>query len=170
MRFTVLGCVPGLLLSAGVAVGQPPVCGAPAHRAFDFWLGTWEVRTADGTLAGRNHISSEQQGCVLVERWSGAQGSTGMSQNFYDVASGQWRQVWISPGVQIDIRGSARESEMALEGTISYVGASETFPFRGTWTLLDDGRVRQYFEEAREPSEWRPWFEGFYARTEDASD
>ena len=30
--------------------------------------------------------------------------------------------------------------------------------------LLEDGRVRQFFEEARAPDQWQTWFEGFYSR------
>jgi hypothetical protein len=39
-------------------------------------------------------------------------------------------------------------------------------PFRGLWTLLPDGRVRQFFEQYDKDSEsWAPWFEGFYTKT-----
>jgi hypothetical protein len=155
-------CATVLVLPGVPASGQSSGCVAPEHRAFDFWLGRWQVLLADGTFAGHNEIAAEQGGCVLIERWNGAQGGTGVSQNFYDVGSGQWRQLWISPGTQIDIRGAASEGEMVLEGTISYVEPGKTFPFRGRWTLLDDGRVRQFFEEAREPGVWKEWFEGFY--------
>jgi hypothetical protein len=155
-------CATALVLPGVPASGQSPGCVAPEHRGFDFWLGQWEVLLADGTVAGHNEIVAEQGGCVLIERWTGAQGGTGVSQNFYDVGSGQWRQLWISPGTQIDIRGAAGPGEMVLEGTISYVQPGKTFPFRGRWTLLEDGRVRQFFEEAREPGVWKEWFEGFY--------
>lgn len=155
-------CVTALALPGVHAYGQSAGCVAPEHRAFDFWLGRWEVFLADGTAAGRNEIVAEQGGCLLVEHWTSAQGSTGMSQNFYDLGSGQWRQVWISPGTQIDIRGAAGAGEMVLEGTINYVQSGATFPIRGRWTLLEDGRVRQFFEEAREPGVWKEWFEGFY--------
>lgn len=163
----VLLWVGALALSGIPASGQSAGCAAAEHRAFDFWLGRWEVLLADGTVAGHNEIVAEQGRCVLIERWTGAQGGTGVSQNFYDVGSGQWRQVWISPGTQIDIRGAAGEGEMVLEGTISYVKPGKTFPFRGRWTLLDDGRVRQFFEEAREPGVWKEWFEGFYVPQND---
>lgn len=143
-------------------------CDAAPHRAFDFWLGTWEVALADGTRAGRNVIRSEQQGCVLIERWTGAQGSTGMSMNLYDPVAGAWRQLWVSPQTQIDIAGGRRGDSMVLEGSITYLADGRSHPFRGTWTLLPDGRVRQFFEEAREPGTWTPWFEGFYT-AEDAA-
>ena len=164
MRFVLssLWCVSLLAFPGIPASGQSLGCVAPEHRGFDFWLGRWEVLLADGTVAGRNEIVAEQGGCVLIERWTGAKGGTGVSQNFYDVSSGEWRQLWISPGVQIDVRGAAGAGEMVLEGTVNYVESGDTFPFRGRWTLLEDGRVRQFFEEAREPGVWQPWFEGFY--------
>lgn len=34
------------------------------------------------------------------------------------------------------------------------------------WKLLEDGRVRQFFEEQDEQGEWQVWFEGFYSRTQ----
>jgi hypothetical protein len=38
-------------------------------------------------------------------------------------------------------------------------------PFRGLWTPLPDGRVRQFFEQSNDGGEtWVPWFEGFYTR------
>jgi hypothetical protein len=54
---------------------------------------------------------------------------------------------------------------MLLVGTIHYIAQDKTVPFRGLWTLLDDGRVRQFFEQFDEEKDvWAPWFEGFYTR------
>jgi hypothetical protein len=47
-------------------------CRGPEHRQFDFWIGTWEVRSGDGTLQGHNEIRSVAGGCGLLERWRGA--------------------------------------------------------------------------------------------------
>lgn len=149
---------------AGAVMAAAGACESPPHRAFDFWIGEWVVALADGREAGRNRIEREQGGCVLVERWQGAQGGTGVSLNFYDPAAEVWRQVWISPQTQIDVSGGLVDGSMVLEGTITYLKDSRTHPFRGTWTPLEDGRVRQFFEEAPEPGQWTPWFEGFYRR------
>lgn len=160
--------VPVLLLtllaagSAGFAHGAG--CDEGPYRAFDFWVGDWEVSAADGRTAGRNVITREQEGCVLVERWQGTGGSTGMSMNFYDPVDEVWRQVWMSPESQIDISGGVTNGSMVLEGTIVYLKDSRRRPFRGTWTPLDDTRVRQFFEERDDHGEWVPWFEGFYSR------
>ena len=143
-----------------------PSCAGAEYRQFDFWLGAWEVRTADGTLAGRNRITAAEQGCALEERWQGSQGNTGRSTNYYDPVADAWRQLWVSPGVIIDISGGLDDGSMRLEGLITYTTAGEQRQFRGVWTPLDDGRVRQFFEEQRGESGWQPWFEGFYSRSE----
>jgi hypothetical protein len=77
-----------------------------------------------------------------------------------------WRQIWVSPTANIDISGTAAEGSVVLSGTITYRASGERFPFRGSWTRLPDGRVRQYFEESRKSGVWQPWFEGFYTRQE----
>ncbi|MEO0422935.1 MAG: hypothetical protein AAF184_11395 [Pseudomonadota bacterium] len=157
--------------TAGTAAPPSPPskpCAGEAFRAFDFWLGDWQVRTADGNVAGVNRITRREGNCVLLEQWTGASGSTGMSMNFYSPASDRWRQVWHSAsGALIDISGGWTGESMVLTGTIEYVGNATTQPFRGTWTPLEDGRVRQFFEQSGDDGEtWQAWFEGFYARRE----
>ncbi len=136
-------------------------------RRFDFWVGTWEVHVADGRLAGRNRIEKSQRGCVLIEHWESVQGTTGMSINYFDAAASEWVQVWNdAAGNQIDIRGGLTEDGMRLSGRIHYVASGKSADFRGLWTPLDDGRVRQFFEQSNDGGDtWTPWFEGFYTRT-----
>lgn len=148
-----------------------PCVGRSGFSDFDFWLGDWEVRTAGGELAGTNRITKRADDCVLVEEWQSVGGGTGISLNYYDPTAGEWVQVWTgSGGTQITIRGGLdEEGSMALDGTLHYVGSGETVRFRGLWTPLEDGRVRQYFEQSADEGEsWQPWFEGFYSPREPA--
>ena len=142
-----------------------PPCQDEIYRAFDFWIGAWEVTTPDGKIAGDNLIESAEAGCLIVERWRSAGGGTGQSYNFYDPGLEQWRQVWVSPGATIDYAGGLNDAgEMVLEGTINY-HAGTSAPFRGVWTPLEDGRVKQHFDQYDlQAEEWKPWFTGFYAR------
>jgi len=173
----------GLILALtvpGLAVGQAPGAAdepsAPsrpcleddAFREFDFWLGSWDVHSADGKFAGTNTISSAEGGCVLQEQWRGASGGTGSSINYLDKTTNQWVQVWNSEGgAQISIRGGLTDGGMLLQGHIHYVGREQTSLFRGLWTPLEDGRVRQFFEQSDDDGvTWAPWFEGFYTRRE----
>ncbi len=146
---------------------EAPPCEADARFAeFDFWIGDWDVFDGSGRWVGHNRIESAQSGCVLVEHWYGASGGTGMSINYFDAVSDQWVQVWnASGGMQIDIRGGLTEDGMLLTGKIHYLTTDKTADFRGLWTPLHDGRVRQFFEQSNDGGRsWSPWFEGFYSR------
>lgn len=137
-----------------------------AFSAFDFWLGEWDVHTADGTYAGSNAIERAERGCVIIEDWSSAGGGSGTSINYLDKNSSKWVQIWNdASGSQINIRGGMTDDGMLLVGTIHYVANGTTAPFRGLWTPMPDGRVRQFFEQMSPDGEtWSPWFEGFYTR------
>jgi len=162
IRVLVVGVV--AMLGGLAAAEDAPPCSTAAYRSFDFWAGDWTVTDPDGEVVGTNRITVEEQGCVLVERWRSVRGSTGRSYSFYDPGRMLWRQIWVSPGSQIEIEGNLLGAYMMLEGQIRYLKDGSSYPFRGTWAPLPDGRVRQYFEESRKPGEWLPWFEGFYSR------
>jgi hypothetical protein len=161
------------LSSAAAAAAQAPAAApAPApcqaggrYADFDFWVGEWDVLTPDGQQAGTNSIEKAERGCLLVERWTGAGGSTGTSVNFYDPARVRWRQLWVSPsGGLIEIEGGLRDGSMVLEGELIQRDGTRQ-PFRGTWTPNDDGSVRQHFETSADGSDsWATWFDGNYVR------
>ena len=160
-----------VMFAAGAACAQaapaPNPCQDDARFAeFDFWVGEWDVHTAAGVFAGSNVIESAHQGCVLIENWTSTTGGTGMSINYLDHATEEWVQVWNDgSGSQINIRGKLTPEGMLLVGSIHYVANDTTVPFRGLWTLMPDGKVRQFFEQYDEEGEaWATWFEGFYTR------
>ena len=139
-----------------------------AFQEFDFWVGDWVVHGPGGGLAGTNSITKEERGCVLLEHWENTAGGTGQSINYVDKITGEWVQVWNAEGgSQINIRGGMTEDGMLLTGTLHTMGNETTIPFRALWTLLPDGRVRQFFEQSTDGGEtWTTWFEGFYTRKE----
>ena len=160
-----------LLFAAGAVCAQAAAPQFPCEEderfsQFNFWVGDWEVHLADGTFQGTNAITSDYRNCVLVEDYATPTGFVGVSINYFDHQTGEWVQVWNdSAGSQINIRGGLTEEGMHLVGTIHYIGKDTTLPFRGTWTPLEDGRVRQLFEQYNEQAEtWDKWFEGFYTR------
>ncbi len=158
-------CAAALLWAAPVLAQAPqPNCQSdPVYSQFDFWVGEWEVATPGGDHAGHNSISKRDGGCLILEEWSSAGGGSGTSVNFYDPVAGLWRQIWISPGEIIDYSGGLNaEGEMVLEGSITPRGGDPA-PFRGIWTPLEDGRVRQHFEQYdADEDAWITWFTGVY--------
>ena len=130
---------------------------------FDFWLGEWRVVGPNGVFQGTNRIEKEQGGCLLMEHWTGAGGTTGTSMNFYDLNRKEWVQVWISPGLQLEIRGGLVDGSMVLTGHAYDIQEGHDRPFRGTWTPMEDGVVRQHFEESSNGGQtWTTWFDGYY--------
>jgi hypothetical protein len=155
--------------ATGATPAQPArasPCAAEAFRQFDFWAGQWQVDDATGKSAGRNSITIEQGGCVLVERWTSDAGGTGLSINYYDPQAKRWTQQWVGLGLLLTMHGALRDGAMVLEGPLQYLATGRVTRLRGTWSSLPDGRVRQHFEES--PDEGRPWtewFDGYYRRS-----
>lgn len=136
---------------------------------FDFWVGEWDVFESSGTTqVGENSIVKMESGCMILENWTGANGGTGTSLNYFNPVTNEWRQVWVSEGrYSIDIVGGIRSGAMVLEGSI-YNFAGAVWDFRGTWTPQDDGSVRQFFEQYNHDSEaWDVWFDGIYKKKQD---
>lgn len=156
-----------LLFAASIATAQdaaPKPCTTDVHRQFDFWIGTWDVHDGQGKHVGENEIVAADP-CYLIETWRGNSGSRGVSLNFLDPASGKWTQDWVdNSGGRIEISGSWSEGALRLIGTHTLPDGTKR-PFRGTWTPLSDGRVRQFFEEvADEKAGFQPWFDGYYTK------
>jgi len=141
----------------------------PQNRQFDFWAGSWEVTDQAGDKTyGNNTISIEEGGCLLRERWQGTGGSSGSSLNYYDPRDGMWHQLWVDKNASIiTIAGKLEDGSMVLTGNIYYLAEKRQADFRGTWTPLPDGRVRQFFEERDAEGVWQPWFDGYYRRSGD---
>ena len=141
----------------------------PRHQQFDFWLGQFDVYgdfQKNTPMAGTNNITKHQKGCLILENWTGSKGSTGTSMNYYDGTIDKWVQHWVSAdGTTINIEGNIVDGSMVLVGKIYYVNAKENQirDFKGTWTALENGVVRQFFEESIDSGKsWVAWFEGFY--------
>ncbi|MEE4212396.1 MAG: hypothetical protein V2I43_24395 [Parvularcula sp.] len=141
-----------------------PSCDTEPYRQFDFWIGTWDVFNAQDEVIGRNTITAEEDGCLLVERWTGASGNTGQSYNFYDPADQTWRQLWVARGFIIDYRGGLdAKAHMVLEGMMTPRNGSGPLPFKGRWMPLEDGSVQQTFwTENGETGTWELAFDANY--------
>ena len=169
MRLTMLLLAGTGLFPIQQAAGQAPArpaqdCSGPDHRAFDFWLGDWNV-TTNGAQAGTNLITATQQGCILHEHWRGADGSSGESFNFFDRTTGQWNQLWIDTrGFVLRLAGGLEEGTLRMRG--------ETRGPRGgiaqqrlAFTPNPDGTVRQLWEMSSDGgATWTVLFDGLYTR------
>lgn len=151
------------LLAPLPAVAAPVApCAADTFRQFDFWLGTWNVHTPDGKLAGVNRIVSEYGGCVLHERYDTGRGYAGESLNTYDPGSRRWHQTWVdNQGTLLLLEGGLRDASMVLEGQTRDAAGAVT-RHRITWTPNADGSVRQHWESTDASGKWTTAFDGKY--------
>lgn len=156
-----------ILLLASMSVTASPCQEDERYRQFDFWLGSWDVYNAKHELVGTNDITAAEDGCALIERWNGREGSTGTSINYFDPSRGTWKQAWVAAsGGVIELEGRLEKGSMVMEGTLVKVDGSRT-RIRGRWTALDDGRVRQEFHLPDSTNAWQSSFDGYYERTDD---
>ena len=97
-------------------------CRATAYRQFDFWVGKWDVYGfPNGTdLQGTNIITSELDGCVVLENWKSIFGGRGRSLNAYDASTGRWSQMWVGGGgcpfANIFVEGGLENGVMKMTG------------------------------------------------------
>jgi hypothetical protein len=161
IRLAWLAFSPLLLLAAGRVSAA---CDTPAHRAFDFWVGEWQVKTPDGKVAGANRIALEYGGCVVHEHYTTVRGYSGESLNIYDASRNVWHQSWVdTDGLLLLLEGGIRDGKMVLQGQT--VGAdSKVTKHRITWTPNRDGSVRQFWESTDDKGKWVTAFDGLYTR------
>ena len=159
------------LAGAPVSAQNPPPydCNkSEGHRDFDFWLGKWEVTDKAGeTVYGHNRIEKAEKGCLLMEHWTSASGGSGTSMNYFNPVTREWHQDWVDAGASvIKTKGGLEKNSMSMKGKIYYMASGQRADFRGKWTPLEDGRVRQFFEQKNEKGEWFTWFDGYYRKVE----
>lgn len=149
----------------------PPACDTQAHAAFDFWVGEWDVYPniadpAKAPLVAHSRIERLYAGCAIRENWMPLKGSGGGSLNSLDPDSGQWHQTWIggNPGRVEFTGGPAGPGRMVLTGFWKGVnGPGKDAVIRMTYTLRDDGSVRQFGEASADHGlTWTPSFYFIY--------
>ena len=97
-------------------------CSEGNYRAFDFWVGEWDVSwpAQGGTPEGHgtNKVSRALDNCVIIENFSGEQSIPlrGMSISTFDAKSNHWKQTWVdNTGAYLDFVGDYKNDIMMLE-------------------------------------------------------
>ena len=144
----------------------------PGYRNFDFWIGEWEVTTLAAGPAGPKAESSIEkaiEGCAIIEHWfaagrGGPPGTRGTSLNYFNPATGKWKQHWVTDtGIITEYEGTFRD------GSMRFVVVSTTGPANGigrmTFTPLRDGSVRQHLEQSTDAGNtWITTFDANYSK------
>jgi len=170
--------LPLLLLQAGAgdvpldSAATPPACDTPAHAAFDFWVGEWDVYPLDAKgeqgkdKVAESRIERLHAGCAIRESWMPLKGDGGSSLSNLDPHTGLWHQTWIgaAPGRVEFSGGPPSEDAMVLTGWWPAVGGPGKDAWvRMTYTRRDDGSVRQHGELSEDHGlTWGPAFDLLY--------
>ena len=139
---------------------QPP-CSAEAFGAFDFWVGEWEVyRNGTDQKQAESRIERVSNGCAIRETWMPLQGGGGSSMTSLNPRTGVWHQLWIGgqPG-EIDFHGGPVDGDMVLTGYWGRDQAGLPNLVRMTYSIQDDGSVRQHGEASTDHG--RTWSDSF---------
>jgi hypothetical protein len=173
-----LACTLRVTAQTPPAAASQPSANAPQRpcmhdarfREFDFWLGDWDVRPTGVPPVGpasRNLVTSEDDGCVVMEHWTALNGSTGQSFNIFDRSVGKWRQTWVdNGGGQHDYRGALKDGNMVFVGdTPAPNGQLGRVPTRLTFFHISTDSVRQFSEVSADSGKtWRTAYDLMYVR------
>jgi hypothetical protein len=132
---------------------------------FDFMVGTWSVRMANGSgPAGTAKFSKDMQGCLVEEQFAGVGGYEGMSFNTFDPFTGKWLRTYVdTDGNRLVLGGGLQNGSMVLAGTKKAAGRD--VDVRVTWKASSDGRVMQRWELSRDGgTQWTTVRELVYTR------
>ncbi|MEL7318708.1 MAG: hypothetical protein AAFN04_08725 [Pseudomonadota bacterium] len=144
----------------------PAPCATEAHRAFDFWVGNWEVfTTGTETQAGESRIESLSGGCAIRETWMPLKGPNGTSITLLNHRSARWEQLWIGgDGKRVDFTGGMVGGNMVLTGYWDDIGGpGKDALVRMTFTPNPDGSVRQAGEASADNGKtWNAFFDFTY--------
>ncbi|HYJ28738.1 MAG TPA: hypothetical protein VEW25_00155 [Allosphingosinicella sp.] len=146
------------LVAATSAAAQAPsaptrACTSEAHRAFDFWIGRWDVyRTDTDALVAHSLIERMYDGCAIRENWMPHGRAGGGSLSSYDPAARRWRQVWVdSANTRATFEGGIEDGAMVLTGRwAGYDGPGTELLARMTYRRGEAGTVTQRVEVSRD--------------------
>ncbi|WP_287407320.1 hypothetical protein [Sphingopyxis sp.] len=144
----------------------PPACATADHRAFDFWVGEWDVfANGSATQVATSSIEAMFAGCAIRETWKPRTGGGGGSFSHYDAERRHWRQAWVdSSGARVDFDGGPANGKMVLTGHwANVVARGKDGLIRMTYSKEAGGAVRQHGEQSTDHGlTWTTSFDFIY--------
>ena len=150
-----------------VELNAYPCLSNEKFRHFDFWIGEWEV-FVNGKKAGDNSITRAAGGCAIHESYVTAGNYSGQSINFFSPVDQKWHQHWVGSGGDVYNYTETKKEKGFMQFISKFMNAQGDVSLsRLTFTLNEDGTVRQLFENSNdEGKSWNSAFDGLYKRKE----
>ena len=150
------------LVEAVRNTAYPCQASAKSHE-FDFWVGEWDVQIA-GQTVGTNIIQRLEEGCLIQENWTGTNGGSGKSMNFFNPTTGRWRQTYIGANQTIwEMTGEYRDGAMRYDGQV--FSPRGTVLTRVTFYNLEPNRLRHTEDNSSDGGKtWTNVWDAIYVR------
>jgi len=175
------------MTALGQAVpSDPSPCASAEARAFDFWIGDWEIEARDRPPGAehwtknetwfRTRVRSDLSGCVVIEESIDKVGAdtlvVGLSMTSYNVHLGRYQQMWIDrQGNTLEYVGGREGERMVLYLEPTASSGEPLVPFQKTTQLrmvfdeiTEDRLVWRYQYSTDEGNTWTSTNEAVYRR------
>jgi len=142
----------------------------PRYRAFDYWIGEWDVRRNGAPLSAppsENIVTLEHGDCVIHEHWKAASGGTGESFNIFDASRSEWFQTWVdASGGLHEYRGNPDASgNLVYSGEVVHRPGGPRVRTRLSFIRLGPDTVRQLSERTVDGgATWQTNYDLVYTR------
>lgn len=140
-----------------------PCKGRAESRQFDFWIGEWLPKNAQGLTVGTSSIQLILGSCVILENWN-TPVSSGKSFSNFSTNDGKWHQTWVDDkGTLAYYTGGLVGGKMVLDS--ERVVNGKKMIARMTFSRLENGDVRQHGESSNDEGKtWTTTFDFTYVR------
>ena len=134
-------------------------CATPEHRAFDFWLGEWDV-FVNGQKIATSSIQLALDECAIFENYSALRGYSGKSFSVFDRTTKKWQQRYF------DTTGAVHDFAGELTGAaLRFLRTHDNQTDRMTYTKEGPDEVRQLIDTSTDGGKtWNVTFDGRYVR------
>jgi len=137
-----------------------PCLAREEYSQFNFWVGKWDVVNPAGNHAGDSEIDLMNNGCTIVENWTGAGGFVGKSFNYFDTTDNKWHQFWINQNAQkTTFEGNLIDGNMVYYSYDHVKDEKNPYLERLTFFNLGPDKVRQFDE--RSTDQGKTWTVGY---------
>lgn len=145
----------------------PPVdCTDADHRAFDFWIGDWNVSATGSDVVIAHSRIEKLVGCAISETFNQTIGPKGQPLNYhgrsissYVPLERRWRQFYVDSG------GTAATLDGGpVDGAMVLLAKAGPVTNRMTVSANADGSVRQRGESSTDGTTWTPGYDFTYRR------
>lgn len=140
-----------------------PCRNKPEYRQFDFWVGEWLPKNAQGVTVGTSTIQLILNDCVVLENWN-TPVSSGKSFSNFNSNDGKWHQTWVTDKGGLTYYTGGMEGDRMVLVADTVANGKKTL-LRMTYSKLENGDVRQHGESSTDEGKtWTTTYDFTYVR------